>query len=277
MKWELKTDERTYTNKEITFNLIRKLIRQVKKGRRKFLILIPSKLIQGSDFIQTAYDKKIGFLLEISLAIKNGGNLLLNCYPAPENQVIEAFSLYFDKRELYPYSGWEIKNIYRVNSSWNSNSNSLRGFGYSRKFNKVKEFVQFVKEGHKNDSVKFHWHWKRIMVSYPKIILKFPIKIQYPVPSLDDDVIKSDESIVEADGCTKEADWKALKKMHEIVLSTELKADDGISFTEGELLMKIHNRLAGRLQDENHFKWFALNRTESCKSIPEFKFKVSSY
>lgn len=277
MKWHIKTDSYDYKTHEINFRLIRGLVWSVEKGERKFLTLIPGKLIEGSNFMQIAYDRDIGFLLEISLVLHNGGNVLLSCYPATENQVIKAFSLYYRKHELVPYAGWEMKGIYNSGAAWEGSSNSLENFNDPRKFDNVKEYVHAVKESHKKEGLKLRWHAKHVIISYPKITLKFPVVVQYPVPGAAESILQDDESINEADGCSTEAGWKKMKETHKMILITRFKADNGISFTEGEFFMKLHNRLAGRLQDGETFRRYTLRRTDSHKGIPEFEFTINGH
>lgn len=275
MKWHIDTD--LYKYDVVNFRLIRGLVWRVEKGEREFLTLIPGKLIAGSNFMQIAYEKDTGFLLEISLVLRNGGNVLLSCYPATENQVLKAFSRYYRKHELVPYAGWEIKGIYDSAVAWEGSSDSLENFNNPRQFSSVKEYVHAVKESYKKEGLKLRWHAKHIIISYPKITLKFPVFVQYPVSGTAESILQADESIDEADGCTTEPDWKELKETHKMILITQFKADNGISFTEGEFFIKLHNRLAGRLQDGETFRRYSLRRTDSHKGVPEFEFTINGH
>lgn len=254
--WELITDLETYG--KVTEKRLREQLERLERREIKFLVLQPSRMIGETAFLQASYefDPADGMLygIEFGFRLKDGENMIMRNYPAPQSQLEKIFEEYFTAHRVPNFSGWLFVNVF--------GSGPLMGKGQlhwnfpSQPYQDTHTFVEAVNAFSPGNAG--NWHPDFTAVAYPVCYLDL-LFCEKEAPHL-----RENEKLIKKEEIPG-------SPYSRFIVKARIQAENKMAFTEGELLKAVHNQLAGRYTGI----WkeaFILKRTEAKADGPLLSF-----
>lgn len=290
-RWRLETD----VNTTVQFALedIKKTMELLQKDDVQYLILTPPAPVMGSLFMQTAHDEGNLFTLEISKA-EEGGSVIYGKERQTGEQVLYALQNYRNRNIIPDTSGWE--KLYTLKDTPDKRSGGDPAHTPASGQDRTDTFLRNLRE--KGEELLNHIYWafdekiytytsvnafsedlKRYMEDNRKnwkpeetAIKAGATYIVYEAFLSGKEELLANEKVVDESDLDEE---NRIDGLFQTDIEALLSANDGRCFTSGELLMKVHNQLAGKdLGDHCFFE--GLERVETEDGIPRWRVRLGS-
>lgn len=250
-QWRMETDLKM--TRGITFADVKQGMELLQDDKIQYLIISPPFEVMDSLFMQTAHEKGNLFTIEVSRR-ENNGSVIYEQKEQTKEQVLHAIQGYINRKIVPDTGNWKkiaffesvpkevLKNVY-----WMFNEIiyvSANTFSH--------DVVEYIEDNHKN------WHPGEMAVEAEKIYIIFEAFI------IGKEALLANEYVT--DISTLEEKCK-IDGLFQTDITALLFADNGKYFTNEELLMKIHNQMAGKdLGDHDFFE--GLEKSDPLEGIP---------
>lgn len=288
-KWRLETDENTTV--QFTVEEIQATMELLQKDKVQYLILTPPIPVMGTLFMQAAHDEGNLFTLEISKE-ESGGSVIYGKERQTKEQVLYALINYRNRNIVPDISGWE--KLYVLASAADKGENKGEEGTFSKKQDTVDAFLQEMRESGRELLNHIYWNFdgktyisasdftedvknyledNRKNWEPEKIAIEAEeIWIIYEAFLSGKEELLANEHIMDESDLDEE---NRIDGLFQTEVEALLSADNGRAFTNGELLMKVNNQLAGKdLGDHEFFE--GLERADSEDGIPCWRVRLGS-
>lgn len=250
-QWRMETD--LTMTRGITFADVKQGMELLQDDKIQYLIISPPFEVMDSLFMQTAHEEGNRFTLEVSRK-ENNGSVVYAQDGQTKEQVLYAMQNYMDRKRVPDTGNWEkiasferapkelLKNVY-----WMFNEIiyvSANTFSH--------DVVEYIEDNQKN------WHPGEMAVEAEKIYIIFEAFI------IGKEALLANEYVT--DISTLEEKCK-IDGLFQTDIAALLFTDNGKYFTNEELLMKIHNQIAGKNLG-NHMFFEGLEKCNPLEGIP---------
>lgn len=265
-QWRMETDIKV--EKGVTAEDVTRGINLLEKDEAQYVILTPPDSIDGVLFIQSAHEKGNHFTLEISRK-EDGGSRLYGLEHQTKEQVAYVLQNYL-RRQIVPDTGtWEDLGFFggsAVQESVGSQGmlDSIYWMFTNERYTSQADFSRDVMEYMEEN--KGRWKPEDIAVQKGKVYVIYEAFI-----SGREELLKN-ESVV--DESTLEEECR-IDGLFQTDICALLTADNGSSFTNGELLMKVHNQMAEKDMGDHDF-FEGLTGIEPVGGIPAWYVHLGS-
>lgn len=288
-RWRLETDVNTTV--QFASEDIKKTMELLQKDDVQYLILTPPAPVMGSLFMQTAHDEGNLFTLEISKA-EEGGSVIYGKERQTGEQVLYALQNYRNRNIIPDTFGWE--KLYTLKDTPDKRSGGDSAHTPAGGQDGAGTFLWNLRE--KGEEMLNHIYWAFDEKTYTSVdtfseALKSYMEDNRKNWKPEETAVKAGKAYIvyEAFLSGKEELLANEKVVDESDLDEEnridglfqtdiealLSANNGRCFTSGELLMKVHNQLAGKdLGDHCFFE--GLEWVEMEDGIPRWRVRLGS-
>lgn len=250
-QWRMETD--LEMTRGITFADVKQGMELLQDDKIQYLIISPPFEIMDSLFMQTAHEEGTRFTLEVSRKDNNGSVVYAQDGQTKE-QVLYAMQNYMIRKRVPDTGNWEkiasfegvqeelLKDIYwmfneKIYASTNTFSHDV---------------MEYIEDNHKN------WHPGETAVKAEKIYVIYEAFIS------GKEALLANEYVTDVSTLDEEC---RIDGLFQSDIAALLSADNGKCFTNEELLMKIHNQMAGKdLGDHDFFE--GLEKSDPLEGIP---------
>lgn len=288
-RWRLETDVNTTV--QFASEDIKKTMELLQKDDVQYLILTPPAPVMGSLFMQTAHDEGNLFTLEISKA-EEGGSVIYGKERQTGDQVLYALQNYRNRNIIPDTSGWEKlytfkdipdkgnggKPIHTPASGQDGADTFLRTlreegeellnhiyWAFDEKtYTSVDAFSEDV-ENYIEDNRK-NWKPEETAVKAGEACIVYEAFLS------GKEELLANEKVIDESDLDEE---NQIDGLFQTDIEALLSANNGSCFTSGELLMKVHNQLAGKDLGDHYF-FEGLERVETEDSIPRWRVRLGS-
>lgn len=288
-RWRLETDVNTTV--QFASEDIKKTMELLQKDDVQYLILTPPAPVMGSLFMQTAHDEGNLFTLEISKA-EEGGSVIYGKERQTGEQVLYALQNYRNRNIIPDTSGWE--KLYTLKDTPDKRSGGDPAHTPAGGQDGVGTFLRNLRE--KGEEMLNHIYWAFDEKTYTSVdtfsedlksymedncknwkpeetaVEAGKVYIVYEAFLSGREELLANEKVVDESDLDEE---NRIDGLFQTDIEALLSADNGRCFTSGELLMKVHNQLAGKdLGDHCFFE--GLERVETEDGIPRWRVRLGS-
>lgn len=288
-RWRLETDVNTTV--QFASEDIKKTMELLQKDDVQYLILTPPAPVMGSLFMQTAHDEGNLFTLEISKA-EEGGSVIYGKERQTGEQVLYALQNYRNRNIIPDTSGWE--KLYTLKDTPDKRSGGDPAHTPAGGQDGVGTFLRNLRE--KGEEMLNHIYWAFDEKTYTSVdtfsedlksymedncknwkpeetaVEAGKVYIVYEAFFSGREELLANEKVVDESDLDEE---NRIDGLFQTDIEALLSADNGRCFTSGELLMKVHNQLAGKdLGDHCFFE--GLERVETEDGIPRWRVRLGS-
>ena len=280
-RWRLETDVNTTV--QFASEDIKKTMELLQKDDVQYLILTPPAPVMGSLFMQTAHDEGNLFTLEISKA-EEGGSVIYGKERQTGEQVLYALQNYRNRNIIPDTSGWE--KLYTLKDTPDKRSGGDPAHTPAGGQDGAGTFLRNLRE--KGEEMLNHIYWAFDEKTYTSAAtfsedLKSYMEDNRKNWKPEETAVKAGKVYIvyEAFLSEKVVDESDLDEENRIdgLFQTDiealLSADNGSCFTSGELLIKVHNQLAGKDLGDHYF-FEGLERVETEDGIPRWRVRLGS-
>ena len=288
-RWRLETDVNTTV--QFASEDIKKTMELLQKGDVQYLILTPPAPVMGSLFMQTAHDEGNLFTLEISKA-EEGGSVIYGKERQAGEQVLYALQNYRNRNIIPDTSGWE--KLYTLKDTPDKRSGGDPAHTPAGGQDGAGTFLRNLRE--KGEEMLNHIYWDFDEKTYTSVdtfsedlksymednrknwkpeetaVKAGKVYIVYEAFLSGREELLANEKVVDESDLDEE---NRIDGLFQTDIEALLSANNGRCFTSGELLMKVHNQLAGKdLGDHCFFE--GLERVEMEDGIPRWRVRLGS-
>ena len=288
-RWRLETDVNTTV--QFASEDIKKTMELLQKDDVQYLILTPPAPVMGSLFMQTAHDEGNLFTLEISKA-EEGGSVIYGKERQTGEQVLYALQNYRNWNIIPDTSGWE--KLYTLKDTPDKRSGGDPAHTPAGGQDGVGTFLRNLRE--KGEEMLNHIYWAFDEKTYTSVdtfsedlksymednrknwkpeetaVKAGKVYIVYEAFLSGKEELLANEKVVDESDLDEE---NRIDGLFQTDIEALLSANNGRCFTSGELLMKVHNQLAGKdLGDHCFFE--GLERVETEDGIPRWRVRLGS-
>lgn len=288
-RWRLETDVNTTV--QFASEDIKKTMELLQKDDVQYLILTPPAPVMGSLFMQTAHDEGNLFTLEISKA-EEGGSVIYGKERQTGEQVLYALQNYRNRNIIPDTSGWE--KLYTLKDTPDKRSGGDPAHTPAGGQDGAGTFLRNLRE--KGEEMLNHIYWAFDEKTYTSVdtfsedlksymedncknwkpegtaVEAGKVYIVYEAFLSGREELLANEKVVDESDLDEE---NRVDGLFQTDIEALLSADNGRCFTSGELLMKVHNQLAGKdLGDHCFFE--GLERVETEDGIPRWRVRLGS-
>lgn len=288
-RWRLETDVNTTV--QFASEDIKKTMELLQKDDVQYLILTPPAPVMGSLFMQTAHDEGNLFTLEISKA-EEGGSVIYGKERQTGEQVLYALQNYRNRNIIPDTSGWE--KLYTLKDTPDKRSGGDPAHTPAGGQDGVGTFLRNLRE--KGEEMLNHIYWAFDEKTYTSVdtfsedlksymedncknwkpeetaVEAGKVYIVYEAFLSGREELLANEKVVDESDLDEE---NRIDGLFQTDIEALLSVDNGRCFTSGELLMKVHNQLAGKdLGDHCFFE--GLERVETEDGIPRWRVRLGS-
>ena len=288
-RWRLETDVNTTV--QFASEDIKKTMELLQKDDVQYLILTPPAPVMGSLFMQTAHDEGNLFTLEISKA-EEGGSVIYGKERQTGEQVLYALQNYRNWNIIPDTSGWE--KLYTLKDTPDKRSGGDPAHTPAGGQDGVGTFLRNLRE--KGEEMLNHIYWAFDEKTYTSVdtfsedlksymedncknwkpeetaVEAGKVYIVYEAFLSGREELLANEKVVDESDLDEE---NRIDGLFQTDIEALLSANNGRCFTSGELLMKVHNQLAGKdLGDHCFFE--GLERVETEDGIPRWRVRLGS-
>lgn len=288
-RWRLETDVNTTV--QFASEDIKKTMELLQKDDVQYLILTPPAPVMGSLFMQTAHDEGNLFTLEISKA-EEGGSVIYGKERQTGEQVLYALQNYRNRNIIPDTSGWE--KLYTLKDTPDKRSGGDPAHTPAGGQDGAGAFLRNLRE--KGEELLNHIYWAFDEKTYTSVdtfsedlksymednrknwkpeetaVKAGKVYIVYEAFLSGKEELLANEKVVDESDLDEE---NRIDGLFQTDIEALLSANNGRCFTSGELLMKVHNQLAGKdLGDHCFFE--GLERVETEDGIPRWRVRLGS-
>lgn len=287
-RWRLETDVNTTV--QFASDDIKKTMELLQKGDVQYLILTPPAPVMGSLFMQTAHDEGDLFTLEISKAEEDGSVIYGKARQTGE-QVLYALQNYRNRNIIPDTSGWE--KLYTLKDTPDKGNGGEPAHTpasgqdgadtFLHKFREEGELLNHIywafdekpytspaafSEDVKNyiEDNRKNWKPEETAVKAGKVYIVYEAFLS------GKEELLANEKVVDESDLDEE---NRIDGLFQTDIEALLSANDGRCFTSEELLMKVHNQLAGKDLGDHYF-FEGLERVETEDGISCWRVRLGS-
>ena len=288
-RWRLETDVNTTV--QFASEDIKKTMELLQKDDVQYLILTPPAPVMGSLFMQTAHDEGNLFTLEISKA-EEGGSVIYGKERQTGEQVLYALQNYRNRNIIPDTSGWE--KLYTLKDTPDKRSGGDPAHTPAGGQDGVGTFLRNLRE--KGEEMLNHIYWAFDEKTYTSVdtfsedlksymednrknwkpeetaVEAGKVYIVYEAFLSGREELLANEKVVDESDLDEE---NRIDGLFQTDIEALLSADNGRCFTSGELLMKVHNQLAGKDLGDHYF-FEGLEWVEMEDGIPRWRVRLGS-
>lgn len=288
-RWRLETDVNTTV--QFASEDIKKTMELLQKDDVQYLILTPPAPVMGSLFMQTAHDEGNLFTLEISKA-EEGGSVIYGKERQTGEQVLYALQNYRNRNIIPDTSGWE--KLYTLKDTPDKRSGGDPAHTPAGGQDGAGTFLRNLRE--KGEEMLNHIYWDFDEKTYTSVdtfsedlksymednrknwkpeetaVKAGKVYIVYEAFLSGREELLANEKVVDESDLDEE---NRIDGLFQTDIEALLSANNGSCFTSGELLMKVHNQLAGKDLGDHYF-FEGLERVETEDGIPCWRVRLGS-
>ena len=288
-RWRLETDVNTTV--QFASEDIKKTMELLQKDDVQYLILTPPAPVMGSLFMQTAHDEGNLFTLEISKA-EEGGSVIYGKERQTGEQVLYALQNYRNRNIIPDTSGWG--KLYTLKDTPDKRSGGDSAHTPAGGQDGAGTFLRNLRE--KGEEMLNHVYWAFDEKTYVSVdtfsedlksymednrknwkpeettVEAGKVYIVYEAFLSGKEELLANEKVVDESDLDEE---NRIDGLFQADIEALLSANNGSFFTSGELLMKVHNQLAGKDLGDHYF-FEGLERVKTEDGIPRWRVRLGS-